>query len=56
MHVFDARPETRMKEEKFKSINLGYFKSLKQALLTQIKYNVLFKLHESCMYLYAQNT
>ena len=27
MDTFDTRSETRIKEEKFKSINLGYFKA-----------------------------
>ena len=56
MHAFDTRPEIRIKEDKFKSINLRYFKSLKYVLLTQTNYNVLFKLYKICMYLHAQNT
>ena len=56
MYAFNLRSETRIKEEKFKSTNLGYFKSLKYELLIQTNYNALFKLYEICLYLHIQNT
>ena len=55
-YMFDIRLKARMKEEKFKSINLEYFKSLKCILSTRTNYNILFKLYEIYMYLYAQST
>ena len=54
--VFDLGPEIRKKEKKFKSMNLGYFKSLQCTLFIQTNNNVLFKLCEIYLYLHAQNT